>query len=72
MSARPASWSATTAARSYDVAQIEALYAEKEGKAAAAQQSAEEKAAAEKKTAEGSEWDLSDLSTDWGAEGEGM
>ena len=40
---------------SYDVAQIEALYAEKEGKAAAAQQSAEEKAAAEKKTAEGSE-----------------
>ena len=37
---------------SYDVAQIEALYAEKEGKAAAAQQSAEEKAAAEKKTAE--------------------
>ena len=57
---------------SYDVAQIEALYAEKEGKAAAAQQSAEEKAAAEKKTAEGSEWDMSDLSTDWGAEGEGM
>ena len=31
---------------SYDVAEIEALYAEKEGKAAAAQQSAEEKAAA--------------------------
>ena len=57
---------------SYDVAQIEALYAEKEGKAAAAQQSAEEKAAAEKKTAEGSECDMSDLSTDWGAEGEGM
>mgnify|MGYP000937547057 CR=1 FL=1 len=57
---------------SYDVAQIEALYAEKEGKAAAAQQAAEEKAAAEKKTAEGSEWDMSDLSTDWGAEGEGM
>lgn len=28
---------------SYDVAQIEALYAEKEGKAAAAQQSAEER-----------------------------
>lgn len=55
---------------SYDVAQIEALYAEKEGKAAAAQQSAEEKAAAEKKTAEGSEWDMSDLSTDWGAEGD--
>ena len=57
---------------SYDVAEIEALYAEKEEKAAAAQQSAEEKAAAEKKTAEGSEWDMSDLSTDWGAEGEGM
>ena len=31
-----------------------------------------EKAAAEKTAAEGSEWDMSDLSTDWGAEGEGM
>lgn len=38
---------------SYDVAQIEALYAEKEGKAAAAQQSAEEKAAAGKENRRG-------------------
>ena len=36
----------------YDVAEIEALYAEKEEQAAAAQQSAEEKTAAEKKAAE--------------------
>ena len=36
----------------YDVAEIEALYAEKEEKAAAAQQSAEEKTAAERQAAE--------------------
>ena len=40
---------------SYDVAQIEALYAEKEGKAAAAQQSAEEKAAVKAGIKEGLE-----------------
>ena len=37
----------------YDVAEIEAFYAEKEEKAAAAQQSAEEKTAAERQAAEG-------------------
>ena len=58
---------------SYDVAEIEALYAEKEEKAVAAQQAAEEKAA-EKKTAANGEntWDTSDLNSDWGAEADGM
>lgn len=55
----------------YDVAEIEALYAEKEEQAAAAQQSAEEKTAAEKKAAEEGGWELPDLSADWGAEGDG-
>ena len=52
----------------YDVAEIEALYAEKEEKAAAAQQSAEEKTAAERQAAEEGGWEMPDLSTDWGAE----
>ena len=63
---------------SYDVAEIEALYAEKEEKAAAAQQ-AEEKKTAEKKAAEkqeasadGGDWDTSGFSEDWGEEGESM
>ena len=56
----------------YDVAEIEALYAEKEEQAAAAQQSAEEKTAAEKKAAEEGGWEMPDLSADWGAEGDGM
>ena len=56
----------------YDVAEIEALYAEKEEKAAAAQQSAEEKTAAERQAAEEGGWELPDLSADWGAEGDGM
>ena len=60
---------------SYDVAEIEALYAEKEEKAAAAQQAeekkAEEKQAAEKQeaSADGGDWDTSDFSEDWGEEG---
>lgn len=49
----------------YDVAQIEALYAQKNEKAAAAQQ------AAERNTA-GTEWDTSGMSSDWGAEGAKM
>ena len=58
---------------SYDVAEIEALYAEKEEKAAAAQQAAEEKAAAGKEaSADGGDWDTSGFSDDWGEEGEGM
>ena len=45
----------------YDVAEIEALYAEKEEKAAAAQQAAEEKAAEKKETsaADGGDWETS-------------
>ena len=58
---------------SYDVAEIEALYAEKEEKAAAAQQAAEEKAAAGKEaSADGGDWDTSGFSDDWGAEADKM
>lgn len=58
---------------SYDVAEIEALYAEKEEKAAAAQQAAEEKAAKQKETsADGGDWDTSGFSDDWGEEADGM
>ena len=49
---------------SYDVAEIEALYAEKEEKAAAAQQAAEEKAAEKKETSDGGDWDTSGFSDD--------
>lgn len=55
---------------SYDVAEIEAMYAGQEAKAAAAQQQAEQKAAAQ--AADSGEWDLSGLSDDWGADGKGM
>lgn len=54
----------------YDVAEIEALYAEKEEQAAAAQQAAEETNAGPE--AEESAWDTSGLNEDWGTEGEGM
>lgn len=56
---------------SYDVAEIEALYSEKEENAAAAQQAAEE---AEQRTSSpnGDAWDTSGFSEDWGAEGDGM
>ena len=59
---------------SYEVAEIEALYAEKEEKAAAAQQAAEEKDAENKEAsaAEGGDWDTSGFSDDWGEEGERM
>ena len=56
---------------SYDVAEIEALYAEKEEKAAAAQQTAEETRQSAP-SADGGTWDTSSLSEDWGAEGDGM
>ena len=50
---------------SYDVAEIEALYAEKEEKAAAAQHAAEEKAAEKKEaSADGGDWDTSGFSED--------
>lgn len=61
---------------SFDVAEIEALYARKEAEAAAAKQAADAKAeAAQAAKAEAAEaaaasggWDTSDLSRDWGAE----
>ena len=53
---------------SYDVAEIEALYAEKEEKAAAAQQAADEASAGQSTpTGDGSVWDTSGFSEDWGA-----
>ena len=58
---------------SYDVVEIEALYAEKEEKAAAAQQAADEASAGQSTpTGDGSVWDTSGFSEDWGAEGNGM
>ena len=57
----------------YDVAEIEALYAQKDAEAAQAQQAAEAKAAAQE-AAPGDEtaWDVSGLSGDWGAEGDSL
>ena len=55
----------------YEVAEIEALYAQKEEKAAAAQQTAEE-AGQRVPSPDGNAWDTSSLSEDWGAEGDGM
>ena len=58
---------------SYDVAEIEALYAEKEKKAAEAQQATEEGGAGQgAPAADGGAWDTSDFCEDWGAEGDGM
>ena len=65
---------------SFDVAEIEALYARKEAEAAAAKQAAAAKAeAAQAAKAEAAEaaaasggWDTSDLSRDWGAEADGL
>ena len=65
---------------SFDVAEIEALYAEKETKAAEAAQKQEETEAAQKsaeaekqKTAAGgSDWDTSGLNEDWGADAADM
>lgn len=65
---------------SFDVAEIEALYARKEAEAAAAKQAADAKAeAAQVAKAEAAEaaaasggWDTSDLSRDWGAEADGL
>ena len=65
---------------SFDVAEIEALYARKEAEAATAKQAADAKAeaaqaakdeAAEAAAASGG-WDTSDLSRDWGAEADGL
>lgn len=65
---------------SFDVAEIEALYARKEAEAAAAKQAADAKAeAAQAAKAEAAEaaaasggWDTSDLSRDWGTEADGL
>ena len=65
---------------SFDVAEVEALYARKEAEAAAAKQAADAKAeAAQAAKAEAAEaaaasggWDTSDLSRDWGAEADGL
>lgn len=67
---------------SFDVAEIEALYARKEAEAAAAKQAADAKAAAEQaaraaaaeaSAASGdSGWDTSGLSRDWGAEADSL
>ncbi len=57
----------------YDVAEIEALYAEKEQKAAAAQQQEEKKQQKESATgAAGDGWDASGVSDNWGADGKTM
>ena len=59
----------------YDVAQIEAMYAEKEASAVAATEKAEAKAEANRQKLadmEAQGWDTSGLTSDWGAEAEGM
>lgn len=57
----------------YDVAEIEALYAQKEAEAAAAKEAADAKAeAAKADAADDGGWDASDLSSDWGADADGL
>ena len=59
----------------YDVAQIEALYADKEAAAAAASEAAEAKAESDRQKVaemEAQGWDTSDLTSDWGAEADGI
>ena len=59
----------------YGVAQIEAMYAEKEAAAVAATEKAEEKAEANRQKLadmEAQGWDTSSLNNDWGAEADGL
>ena len=64
----------------FDIAEIEAFYAEKEAKAAEVAQKREETEAAQKSAeaeeqqtaADGSDWDASGLSEDWGVDAVGM
>lgn len=56
----------------FDVAEIEAMYAQKEENAQKAHAAAEEKAAQEAQTGEESAWDASGLSSDWGEDGAKM
>lgn len=59
--------------KSYDVAEIEALYAAKEAQAAEAKQEADAKEAEKVNTdAEETRWDTSDLTDDWGEDGKEM
>ena len=57
---------------SYEVAEIEALFAEKEQKAAEAKKDADQKTAQQKKQAQAEGWDTSDLVSDWGQDAAGM
>lgn len=57
---------------SYEVAEIEALYAEKNQQAAVAMQTAEADAEQKEENTSEGEWDASDISTDWGEDGKGM
>ena len=58
----------------YDVAEIEALYAEKDAQAAKAQEAADQKReeAKEKAAASGEGWDTTSAGGEWGAEADGM
>lgn len=59
--------------KSYDAAEIEALYAEKEEKAARAMQQEEgKKQAAAAADREDESWDMSDMTGDWGEDAKGM
>ena len=57
---------------SYEVAEIEALFAEKEQKAAEAKKTADQKTAQQKQQAQAEGWDTSDLGSDWGQDAAGM
>ena len=57
---------------SYEVSEIEALFAEKEQKAAEAKKDADQKTAQQKKQAQAEGWDTSDLGSDWGQDAAGM
>ena len=57
---------------SYEVAEIEALFAEKEQKATEAKKDADRKSAQQKQQAQAEGWDTSDLGGDWGQDAAGM
>lgn len=56
----------------FEVAEIEAKYAEKDAQAVKAAEVAEEKAEAEKQKATAEGWDTSGITDDWGKEAEGL
>ena len=57
---------------SYEVSEIEALFAEKEQKATEAKKDADRKSAQQKQQAQAEGWDTSDLGGDWGQDAAGM